>query len=235
MEAGEGGVLVKGRAIIDTRPPFQSVKEAVALFGERVLVGEIYAKQLKEMEPKVVGTFKKQSNNNTSTITLGIVSSELEETKKKLQKEREEGDYIATCLKSVKEELDQTRRELMQLKTAKSYSTKQPKNINPEIEELNFVDNPTSKLDFEDDYGIYQHEYHRKKSVTFASPPSLTREIMHDIVDDGSFGRLGRSSSFRKELKPKEGKKRTINPIIGWFFQRKKKNFEGEFEGSPRL
>ncbi|KAK9670622.1 hypothetical protein RND81_13G213300 [Saponaria officinalis] len=218
MEAEEGGVMVKGRAIIDTRPPFRSVREAVALFGERVLVGEIYAKQLKEMEPKMVTSQKPQ--NNTSTIIA--VSSELEETKKKLQKEREEGNHIATCLKSLKQELEQTKRELWNFKSTKNASIQHPKMINPEIEELNIVENSIRKPHFEED-GYYGEEYQKKKIVTFASPPSLTREIVQDnVVDDGSFARLGRSSSFRREFK--EGKKKPINPIVGWIFPRKKKN-----------
>lgn len=45
----EEGLVVRGRVVIDMRPPFRSVKDAVMSFGETVLVGEIYGNKLKEV------------------------------------------------------------------------------------------------------------------------------------------------------------------------------------------
>ncbi|WCJ18470.1 hypothetical protein M5689_000819 [Euphorbia peplus] len=97
-------------SLVDTSRPFSSVKEAVAVFGERILVGEIYSPK-----PLYMGTpatpsawsFCSPRNECVTEIeeennvlgTLKKMEGELEETKKevKMLKERERETEIAVA------------------------------------------------------------------------------------------------------------------------------------------
>ncbi|XP_034682292.1 WEB family protein At2g17940 [Vitis riparia] len=201
MERAEG-VVVMGRAEIDTRAPFRSVKEAVMLFGERVLAGELYANKLKEMRDRAGENAQVQSR-------YGAVTAELEETKQSLQKAREEGDLMVNCLRSLREELEETKRELIKLKS-RNFDKQL---VDPELEDLKFIENAT-KIEINTQTEDAE-EFQKKRYVTFASPPSVTRIITnHD------------SSSEVQEKPPlqKKAKKKPLMPLMGWIFPRKKRS-----------
>ncbi|XP_058098820.1 WEB family protein At1g75720-like [Magnolia sinica] len=202
MESEEGIVTVR-RAEIDTRAPFQSVKEAVALFGERVLAGEVYANKLKEMRGAPGGTSHGPSK-------LGTVTAELKETKENLKKAKEEGEQLANCLTSLKEELEQTRRELQRLKSKES--EKQPITFDSEIEDLKFVENTTQievQVPTVEDEGT---EFQRRRYVKFADTPSFA-QILNT---EGGGQVLERYPSLKKK------KKKPLIPLIAGIFSKKK-------------
>ncbi|KAF8410455.1 hypothetical protein HHK36_002984 [Tetracentron sinense] len=200
MDKEEGVVKIR-RAEIDTRAPFRSVKEAVMLFGERVLAGEVYANKLKEIRARA-------NENSHGPSKLGVVTAELEETKQNLHKAREEGMLMANCLSSLKEELEKTKRELRQMKERE---TEKPM-IDSEIEDLKFVENATSIQDKKQTDSAEAMEFQKKRYVKFASPPSLAQVI---ISPEGPEVLETHPSLKKKKKKP-------LIPLIGGIFSKKK-------------
>ncbi|KAK8601330.1 hypothetical protein V6N13_058955 [Hibiscus sabdariffa] len=203
MMEGEGecgGVVMIKRAEIDNRAPFRSVKEAVALFGDKVLAGELYTTKLKEMHGEASG-------NGSSR--LGTVTAELEETKHSLVKAREESMAMANCLSSLKEELERTKRELQKMKDREATEKIM---MEFEMEDVKVVPDSTKfevrKTQTSNEQGT---EFQKKRYVTFANPPSLAQVIVPQGVE-----KLERHPSLRKK------KKKPLIPLIGGIFSRKK-------------
>ncbi|RDX68954.1 WEB family protein, partial [Mucuna pruriens] len=187
-------MVIMERAEIDTRAPFKSVKEAVMLFGEKVLVGEIYANKLKEMRVEASG-----SGSGSAQGRSGALAAELEETKQSLEGAKEETNMLVQRIKSLKKELEQTKKELDDTK-AREVRLLQ-RGDDPEIEDIKFIANATK---------TQSDEFQKRRYVKFASPHALA----HVIPNKGEL--LGRPPSVKK------AKRKPLMPLIGWLFSKKK-------------
>ncbi|KAK4490270.1 hypothetical protein RD792_000933 [Penstemon davidsonii] len=193
MESGSGIVKRISKADIDTSAPFRSVKEAVVLYGKRVLAGEVYANKLIEEGD-------------------GVVTSELEETKQSLEKAREESTHMALYLTSLQQELERTKTEIHQLKTRES----EKRDLwDLEIEDLKSVEDSTeSSIEQVETENSRDErvEFQKKNFVRFANPQSLVRVIVpppHEAM-------LERHSSVKKK------KKKQFITFIGGLLSKKK-------------
>ncbi|EOA31432.1 hypothetical protein CARUB_v10014611mg [Capsella rubella] len=206
MERGTG--WGSGRAEIDTRPAFGSVKEAVAMFGEKVLAGEIYATRLREIRTKGTKPIDPSPLSRLRSLTL-----ELDKTRETLTRTLQLNTILSNRIKSLTQELERGRKEMQQLSRTRSSRLD-----NPEIEELKFVEQhqttKTCKDVIEEEF-VLTEELEKRRLVTFASSPLLTR-VMSSVRDEDE--RKMKEKDFEKDCSIKKTKsKRGFAPFMGWF------------------
>ncbi|KAG7590260.1 hypothetical protein ISN44_As07g024440 [Arabidopsis suecica] len=188
------------RAEIDTTAPFRTVKEAVALFGERVLASQVYMNHLKMQDEK----WEDPSG----------IETELEETRHDLKRAKEESIQMRNSLSCLKEELERTKQELQKLR------------VDPGLHETK-LDETIFKTKFEvlvprvDDEPIRSprlRSMSEKRYVKFANPTGNNNGSVVEMF-------LERHPSMKmKEKKTKNNKKKkSLIPLfIGGIFSKKK-------------
>ncbi|KAF2932565.1 hypothetical protein DAI22_04g007200 [Oryza sativa Japonica Group] len=186
---GGDGVTVVGRAEIDMRAPFRSVKEAVVLFGEKETPllagdGDVHGPGLHRLRlmnraattpPAIWPTFSQQQVSGGVVAVTRHVPAELEEARQELEKERSEKQKMAGCILSLQEELSNAMSELNKIKARDDVGDGDggeaaAKVIDLQVEDLKFVEIDDDKPQPRQQ-SPSPGEFQKRRYVTFADPP----------------------------------------------------------------
>ncbi|XP_030459345.1 WEB family protein At2g17940 [Syzygium oleosum] len=202
---------------VDTSRPFSSVKEAVAIFGERILAGDMYSPKPHNSPKPEVGTSwsfstpspmvklppreEAEGEQHASSNNLKKLEAELAETKLELKLLRERESITEVALASLNAELHKNMSRLAQAEAAaaaKAAATRR-------------------STDFERGTGADAMKEQEKISemvIRMESSPTLAQIL--SISEKGDY------SGCTKEKKMM--KKKPIVPLVGDWFSRKKRS-----------
>ncbi|CAI9103780.1 OLC1v1002331C1 [Oldenlandia corymbosa var. corymbosa] len=223
------------RSNVDTSRPFRSVKEAVAIFGERFLAGEIYApKTFSFPKPETPVCFytpspspqnsqeivswrsiDSSSNDNSNLAqTLRKLETELEETKLELKKLKDRESETEVALASLNAELHKNMSKLAQAEAAAAGKAAMTPRISAVPENRNRGLGHNKQ---QGDHGISEDDRRRDMIVRLESSPTLAQMLNTAADKDGWF-----EANFKVNNKEKRVKKKPIIPLVGDLFSKKK-------------
>ncbi|XP_039117097.1 WEB family protein At1g75720-like [Dioscorea cayenensis subsp. rotundata] len=225
MEAQPSSALsrmVSERAEVDTARPFRSVKEAVAIFGERIISCDTaYSQKINKSISHEI-TPRPTRSSFSSLPSYSSPSSQL-------QQDQEDDHVILNSLKKLEAELEETKRELMLLKERESEREVTVASLNAEIHknmakiaEIEAVGAAnaaktsidTSEVKTESD--IWEEERSMELEPSYEYLPSLAHVLRLGELD----GNFDHKKKTKKLAKAK--KKKPIIPLISDMFSRKK-------------
>ncbi|CAH8364485.1 unnamed protein product [Eruca vesicaria subsp. sativa] len=188
-------------ADIDTGAIFRSVKEAVTLFDERILLGENYVNKSEERD----------NGDSNAGFRSKTIEAELDEAKENLKKAEEENKVLSQLLETLTHELETTKEKL-------NHSLRNfPED--PQVEDdLKFIEQPTViepdsiteiKMNRFDQNEVYDNEdrLEKRRSVKVANPPTKVIERKEDKKNQAMVKKQ------TKKMKP-------LVPLAAWLFSK---------------
>ncbi|GKV32195.1 hypothetical protein SLEP1_g40813 [Rubroshorea leprosula] len=200
------------RSSVDSSRPFRSVKEAVAIFGERLVVGEIYCPKPYAFTPPRHESPEEMSNE----------SNQLSQWNHHNHCRQEEHDFLV-ALKKLEVELENTKAELRVLRERESVMEVALASLNAELHKNK------SKL------AEVEAVAARKAAASFGKIDVMReeerrKELKKRMENNQTLAHIlsiGGEEFFGGRRERKMMKKKPIVPLVGdWFF---KKKWESEY------
>ncbi|KAH7575816.1 hypothetical protein JRO89_XS02G0226000 [Xanthoceras sorbifolium] len=214
---------------VDTSRPFRSVKEAVAVFGERLLVGEIYSPKPFSYSPPPDGQEIITSWKYYSQSPSPSPQNPREDT-------HDDRSEISQTLKKLEAELEETKMELKLLKKRESETEIALATLNAELHknmskmaaaeaEAAGKNAAATRMNANTEREIIREEERKRElmMIKMESSPTLAQILsINEEKEECIFG--GKKEGKMMMMKKKKKKKKPIVPLVTDLFFFKKKD-----------